>query len=117
MNEIQEMDRLFDRLFPIMHSITGQGVRETIQILEEYIPLKLEGVPSGTQLFDWEIPKEWVIRGKLWVTTDWLPQHLGFVYNQYNNDSVDQFLDGKLPKINPPIISALEKRSRYEKIN
>lgn len=47
--------------------------------------------------------------GKLWVTTDWLPQHLRFVYNQYNNDIVDQFLDGKLPKINPPIISALRK--------
>lgn len=66
MNEIQEMDRLFDRLFPIMRSITGQGVRETIQILEEYIPLKLEGVPSGTQVFDWEIPKEWVIRAA-WI--------------------------------------------------
>ncbi len=47
--------------------------------------------------------------GKLWVGTDWLPQHLRFVYGMYNNDIVDQFLDGKLPKMDPPIISALRK--------
>lgn len=44
--------------------------------------------------------------GKLWVGTDWIPQHLRFVYNTYNNDIVDQFLDGKLPRVEPPIISA-----------
>ena len=47
--------------------------------------------------------------GKLWIGTDWMPQHLRFVYNVYNNDIVDQFLDGKLPKIDPPIISAFRK--------
>lgn len=47
--------------------------------------------------------------GKLWGGTDWMPQHLRFVYNQYQNDIVDQFLDGKLPKIDPPIISAFRK--------
>lgn len=47
--------------------------------------------------------------GKLWVGTDWMPQHLRFVYNTYNNDIVDQFLDGKLPKFDPPIISAFQK--------
>lgn len=47
--------------------------------------------------------------GKLWIGTDWIPQHLRFVYNTYNNDIVDQFLDGKLPKIDPPLISAFRK--------
>lgn len=47
--------------------------------------------------------------GKLWVGTDWQPQHLRFVYNTYNNDIVDQFLDGKMIKIDPPIISAFSK--------
>lgn len=47
--------------------------------------------------------------GKLWIGTDWMPQHLRFVYNTYNNDIVDQFLDGKLPKMDPPIISAFRK--------
>lgn len=47
--------------------------------------------------------------GKLWIGTDWMPQHLRFVYNTYQNDIVDQFLDGNLPKIDPPIISAFRK--------
>lgn len=66
MNELKEMDELFDRLFPIMRSITGEGVRETIRILQEYIPLKMEGIPTGTEVFDWKIPKEWVIR-EAWI--------------------------------------------------
>ncbi|MFJ7735965.1 DUF4910 domain-containing protein [Lysinibacillus sp. NPDC097287] len=64
--ELKKMDELFDRLFPIMRSITGEGVRETIRILQEYIPLKMEGIPTGTEVFDWEIPKEWVIR-EAWI--------------------------------------------------
>lgn len=65
-NELKEMDLLFDRLFPIMRSITGEGVRETIRILQEYIPIKMEGVATGTEVFDWEIPKEWAIR-EAWI--------------------------------------------------
>jgi len=65
-NELKEMDELFDRLFPIMRSITGEGVRETIRILKEYIPLEMEGISTGTEVFDWEIPKEWVIR-EAWI--------------------------------------------------
>lgn len=56
------MDQLFDRLFPICRSITGPGLRETIAVLSEYMPLEQFGVPTGTQVFDWEIPQEWVIR-------------------------------------------------------
>lgn len=66
MNELKQMDELFDRLFPIFRSITGEGVRETIEILQEYIPLEMEGILSGTEVFDWEIPKEWVIR-EAWI--------------------------------------------------
>lgn len=66
MNELQQMDELFDELFPIMRSITGEGVRETIRILQKYIPLDMEGIPTGTEVFDWEIPKEWVIR-EAWI--------------------------------------------------
>lgn len=47
--------------------------------------------------------------GKLWVSEDWLPQHLRFVYGVYNNDIVDHFLDGKLPMIEPPLVSAFRK--------
>lgn len=64
--EYAEMDHLFDRLWPICRSITGPGLRETLTILSEYIPLEQFGVRSGSKLFDWEVPKEWH------VTEAWL---------------------------------------------
>lgn len=56
------MHRLMARLFPICRSITGDGVRETLHILQEHIPLKLFEVPSGTKVFDWTVPREWNVR-------------------------------------------------------
>lgn len=53
---------LIERLYPICRSITGNGVRETLSILGEYIPLEVHEVPTGTQVFDWKIPQEWNIR-------------------------------------------------------
>jgi len=58
----QEMFRLIERLYPICRSITGNGVRETLRILKEYIPLQVIEVPTGTQVFDWTVPKEWNIK-------------------------------------------------------
>ncbi|WP_248929440.1 DUF4910 domain-containing protein [Paenibacillus hamazuiensis] len=60
------MDELFDRLFPICRSITGPGLRETLSILSEYLPLEQLGEPTGSSVFDWTIPKEWRIR-EAWV--------------------------------------------------
>lgn len=63
MGDGQRMHRLVERLFPICRSITGDGVRETLSILREYIPdMKIYEVPSGTRVFDWTIPREWRIR-------------------------------------------------------
>lgn len=56
------MHDLAARLFPICRSITGPGVRETLRILQEHIPIQIHEVPSGTQVFDWTVPKEWTIR-------------------------------------------------------
>lgn len=56
------MYELAKRLFPICRSITGNGVRETLAILREYITdLQICEVPSGTPAFDWTVPKEWNI--------------------------------------------------------
>jgi aminopeptidase-like protein len=56
------MHRLMAKLFPICRSITGDGVRETLKIIQEHIPLRIEEVRSGTQVFDWAVPREWNIR-------------------------------------------------------
>lgn len=58
----QELYSLVNELYPICRSITGDGVRQTLQILSRYIPLTVHEVPSGTPVLDWTVPKEWNIR-------------------------------------------------------
>jgi len=47
-------------LFPINRSLTGEGVRQTLQYLKQIVPeLKIHSIESGKKVFDWEIPLEW----------------------------------------------------------
>ena len=63
MNTGDEMYALCGKLFPICRSITGEGVRETLRILQKIVPdITVHEVPSGTPVFDWVVPKEWNIR-------------------------------------------------------
>jgi aminopeptidase-like protein len=56
------MMALIEELFPICRSITGNGVRRTLEILGRYIPLAVNEVPSYTSVLDWTVPPEWNIR-------------------------------------------------------
>ena len=58
------MYELAERLFPICRSITGDGFRQSLAIIREQVPeMQVFEVPTGTQVFDWTIPREWNIRG------------------------------------------------------
>jgi aminopeptidase-like protein len=57
---------LVEELYPICRSITGNGVRKTLEILSRYVPLEVREVPSGTPVLDWTVPEEWNIR-EAWI--------------------------------------------------
>jgi aminopeptidase-like protein len=58
----EEMLRFIAEAYPICRSINGDGVRRTLALIRERIPLEVHEVPSGTPVFDWTVPKEWNIR-------------------------------------------------------
>jgi aminopeptidase-like protein len=59
----EEIYALAAEIYPICRSITGDGVRATLDHLTHHIDLEMHEVPTGTRVFDWTIPREWTIRG------------------------------------------------------
>lgn len=77
------MYQLAAKMFPICRSITGNGFRESLEMLREAVPeIQVYEVPTGTAVFDWTVPKEWNIRG-------------GGIY-RLNGDKVIDFKDSNL---------------------
>jgi len=62
-NEIghQMYDLIFE-LYPICRSLTGDGVRETLEIIKSIIPINNQEIPTDTKVYDWTIPREWNIK-------------------------------------------------------
>src|SRR5215467_8320396 len=58
----QELHDFAAKLFPICRSITGGGIRRTLALVQEKVALKITEVPTGTEVLDWTVPREWNIR-------------------------------------------------------
>ncbi|MGE0205052.1 MAG: DUF4910 domain-containing protein [Hyphomicrobiaceae bacterium] len=58
----EELYRLAAEIFPICRSITGDGVRQTLDILRRHAPFEVVEVATGTRVLDWDVPQEWTIR-------------------------------------------------------
>ena len=58
----QNLHSFIKKLYPICRSITGNGTRETLKIIKEKMPIEIREVSTGTEVFDWAIPKEWNIK-------------------------------------------------------
>lgn len=62
----QRMHALAEILYPLCRSITGEGLRESLRVISDKIPINIMSVPSGTRVFDWQVPQEWKVR-EAWI--------------------------------------------------
>ena len=62
----KDLEKYFDRLWPLNRSLTGDGNRETLRILSEISEINISEIPSGTECFDWKVPDEWNVK-EAWI--------------------------------------------------
>lgn len=63
----QAIYNLAMQLWPLNRSITGDGVRKTLRLIQQLLPeLTIHEIPSGTPCFDWVVPNEWNVR-EAWI--------------------------------------------------
>lgn len=81
-NELEFLNTFFDRLFPLCRSITGPGLRNSLDIFGEKVPFVRHSVQSGSRAFDWTVPDEWSIRGASLIGPD------GRQYSDFNRTNL-----------------------------
>ncbi|MDA9319335.1 DUF4910 domain-containing protein [Candidatus Thioglobus sp.] len=64
-----EMHELAKKLYPLNRSLTGDGVRQTLSIINKHLKdIVIFEVPTGSKVFDWVVPKEWRIKNAYILT-------------------------------------------------
>lgn len=66
MISMNNFEYLFDKLWPIYRSLTGEGNRESLKILSNNSRITINEIPSGTKLLDWQVPPEYKVR-EAWI--------------------------------------------------
>lgn len=102
------MQKCLAMLFPLTRSITGNGNRETLKILQKLIPLQIKEIPSGKKVYDWNIPKEWNIKDG-WIKNSRGEKIVDFKKNNLHVVSYSQPIHAKVT------FSELEKHLNYKK--
>ena len=67
---ITRIEQYFDRLWPLNRSITGNGLRQSLDIIGELVRLRRTEINSGTNIFDWTVPLEWEVETAYIQTPD-----------------------------------------------
>lgn len=91
-----DLHRFIAKLYPICRSITGEGLRETLRIVQGRIPLRIHEVPTGAKVFDWTIPKEWNVRDA-WVKNARGERVVDFRQSSLHVLNYSQPVRGRLP--------------------
>ena len=84
-NHSKELQCYLDSLFHINRSLTGKGNRDTLRRLKEIIPIKVKSIKSGTQVYDWSVPKEWI------VNDAWIKDEKGEMLLDLNKNNLHLF--------------------------
>jgi len=67
----KEIHKFAKELWPLNRSLTGEGVRQTLNQISKHLPnLAIKSIPSKTKVFDWTVPKEWKVREAYIKTPD-----------------------------------------------
>lgn len=92
-------------LFPINRSITGAGLKKTLEIIKKEFPsLKIKKVKSGSKVFDWKIPPEWNVKN-------------AYVIDKFKNKIIDYKKNNlHLVGYSIPINKILNKSQLYKNI-
>ena len=95
LNSYNEVSEAFDRLFPLCRSILGQGYRDSLSVLKDYIPLEDVTFSTGEQVLNWTIPQEWVIRDA-WIKDENNKKIIDFKHNNLHIMNYSEPIDKTL---------------------
>lgn len=98
---------------PIVHQtgadlVRGDGIHElasrTVKKFADELPSVIRKAADG----ELKGPTQQTSSGKLWVSSDWRPEHLRVIYEKFDNEIVDRYLDGEFESQEPDLVRQFE---------